>query len=66
VQFELAEGVDDGMTGVVTSLEADDHIRRLMVFSPRRGQVVYHPAFAFIAPLGAYDGGHGHSAASLD
>jgi hypothetical protein len=60
VQFKLAQWVDDGVAGVVTSLEADDHVRRFAQSSGRRGQVIYHLVFAFIAPLGADDGDNGH------
>ena len=45
--------VDDGVPGIVTALEADDHFRVL-------GESVNNLALAFVAPLGAKDGDGAH------
>ena len=48
VKRELAVFVDDGMSGVVSALVSDDHVRVCR-------EVVYDPSLSFIAPLGADD-----------
>ena len=53
MELEGALPVDDGMAGVVAALEPDDHVRLLR-------QEVGDLSFAFVAPLRADDGGHGH------
>ena len=55
MQLECAVLVDDGVTGVVPALVADDHIRLLR-------EEVGDLAFALVAPLGTDDGRHGHVA----
>jgi len=50
VEGEAPLFVDDGVAGVVAALEADDHVRLA-------GEHVRHLAFAFIAPVCAYDCG---------
>ncbi len=53
VEGEGSVLVDDGMTGVVSALEADDHVGVL-------SEPVDDPAFALVAPLGPDDDGDGH------
>ena len=53
MELEGAVIVDDGVPGVVAALEPDDHVRLLR-------QEVGDLSFAFVAPLRADDGGHGH------
>jgi hypothetical protein len=58
VQRILAMFVDDGMTGIVTALKTDDHIRLL-------SQIIDDPPLSFIAPLGADDCCNRHHAPAL-
>ena len=53
MQLERPVLVHDRVPGVVAALVPDDHIRLLR-------QKVGDLAFAFVAPLGTDDGGHGH------
>ena len=53
MQGVLTVLVDDGVTGVVAALEADDDIDFLC-------QIVDDAAFAFIAPLGANNCSNGN------
>ena len=53
VELERAVLIDDGVPGVVATLEPDDDIRLLR-------EEVGDLAFALVPPLGSDDGGHGH------
>ncbi len=53
MELERAVLVDDGVTGVVAALKADDHVRLLR-------QEVRDLALALVTPLGPDDGGHWH------
>ena len=49
MQGELAQIVDNGVTGVAAALIANDYV----IIA---GEQVYHAAFAFVAPVNSYDG----------
>ena len=49
MQGELAQIIDDGVTGVAAALITNDYI--LIA-----GEQVHHAALAFVAPVDSYDG----------
>src|SRR5205814_1637572 len=50
---ELAQIVDDGVAGIVTTLIANDEVR---VF----GKIIHHPALAFVSPIATHDDPNRH------